>query len=534
MEKLRFDELAISEDLLRAVEQMGFTEATPIQSLSIPALMEGKDIFGQSQTGSGKTVAFAIPAIERVDESIPDTQVLVMCPTRELAMQVSEEFKKLLRFKKKVRVLPVYGGESIVHQIRELNRGVHIVVGTPGRIMDHLDRDTLRLDMVQLVVLDEADEMLDMGFRDDIEAILKETPSTRQTVFFSATMAKPIMELTKKYQRNPETIKIAATELTVPAIEQRYMEVSQKDKTLVLERLIDLYEPKLCLVFCNTKRKVDELVSDVQKDGFFAEAIHGDMRQAARTQVMNKFRQGIIQILVATDVAARGIDVENVEMVINYDVPQDAEYYVHRIGRTGRAGRKGQAFTLLTHRERRDLQDIEKYAKTRIGKAEIPTLSAIEAKKKQNFFKRIKHTIKEGGMDKYLAWIQEAETEGVSAEALAAALLKLEFHKQIAQEDKLKSKEKSNGQTRATPENMVRLFLTVGKKHKVGPKDLMGAIAGETGLEGSLIGHIDIYDKFSFVEIPGEYAERVVKKMKKVQIRGHKFNIDIAVPKDKK
>lgn len=512
---------------------MGFKDASPIQSLAIPALMEGKDIFGQSQTGSGKTAAFAIPAIESINEASNETQALIMCPTRELAMQVSQEFKKLLAFKKKVRVLPVYGGESIVNQIRELNRGVHIVVGTPGRIMDHLDRDTLRLDNVKMVILDEADEMLDMGFREDIEAILQETPEERQTVFFSATVAKPIMDLTKKYQRNPETIKVAATELTVPAIEQRFIEVQQRDKNIVLERLIDLYEPKLCLAFCNTKRKVDELVADLQKDGFFAEAIHGDMRQAARTQTMNKFRQGIIQILVATDVAARGIDVEDVEMVINYDVPMDAEYYVHRIGRTGRAGRKGQAFTLLTNRERRSLQDIERYAKTRIGKAEIPTLAAIEAKKKQNFFKRIKHTIKEGGMDKYLTWIMEAEADGLSAEALAAALLKLEFHKQIGQEDKLKPgpKEKGFTQNRETPQNMVRLFITLGKKDKVGPKDLLGAIAGETGIPGNAIGHIDIYDKFSFVEIPEDLAQQVMKKMKKAQIRGKKFNIDIAVPK---
>ncbi|RYD76785.1 MAG: DEAD/DEAH box helicase [Sphingobacteriales bacterium] len=578
MSNLRFDELGLSEDLQKAIADMGFTEASPIQSLSIPFLLQGRDVIGQAQTGTGKTAAFGIPAIESIDPEIKGVQVLVLCPTRELAMQVSDEFDKLLKYSRKVKTVAIFGGQSISMQIQALRRGVQIVVGTPGRVMDHLDRGTLHLDNVKMVILDEADEMLDMGFREDIEAILQEVPNERQTVFFSATMAKAILDLTKKYQKNPEIVKITKSELTVALIDQKYFEVKEKDKTEVLERLVDLHEPKLCLVFCNTKRKVDELVEALQVQGFFAEALHGDMRQATRTQVMSKFRQGIIQILVATDVAARGIDVDDMEMVINYDVPLDSEYYVHRIGRTGRAGKTGSAFTFVSGREKSRLFDIERYAKTKIEKGTIPSLKDIEAKKKINFVAKIQHTIEEGELDKYATWVDEMVAGGAEIRNIAASLIKMEVHKQIASEDKLLEtihergertersfdrgtdrggsrgferdrgdrggrgehgersserapRERSSGDRNSgkkTEEGMSRLFISVGRNDRIGPKDIVGAIAGETGLPGNQIGNIDIYDKFTFVEVPEDRAQDVIRKLKKSQIRGNKVNVEVA------
>ena len=541
MTNLRFDELGLSESTLQAITDMGFTEATPIQSQSIPFILSGRDVIGQAQTGTGKTAAFGIPAIEHLDSSRKEVQVLVMCPTRELAMQVAEEFNRLLKYDKKVKTAAVFGGASIDKQIDALRRGAQIVVGTPGRIMDHLDRGTLHLEHAGMVILDEADEMLDMGFRDDIEAIFQELPEERQTVFFSATMPKPILELTRKYQKQPEIIKITKSEMTVTAITQKYFDVKERDKNEVLGRLIDLHEPRLCLVFCNTKRKVDELVGYLQAGGYFAEALHGDMRQAMRTQVMHKFKQGIIQILVATDVAARGIDVDDMEMVINYDVPLDAEYYVHRIGRTGRAGRTGVAFSFVVGREKSRLFDIERYAGTKILKEKIPSFQDIEAKKKQHFLEKIASVVKEGELEKYLKWVMELEFEGITGSQAAAALIKLEMH-HLAKEDKLSIEniqedlrpaygdKKSRGGPRGDGV-MARLFINLGKKNNIRPGDFVGAIAGETGLEGRMIGSIDMYDDFTFVEVPEGYAEQVIKGMKKALIKGYKFNIALAEEK---
>lgn len=548
MEKIRFDQLDLSEEVLRAIEDMGFEFASPIQEQAIPFLLQGRDVIGQAQTGTGKTAAFGIPAIDTIDLIEPGVQVLVLCPTRELAMQVADELEKLARYKKKVRVLAIFGGASIEKQIQGLRKGVQIVVGTPGRIMDHLDRGTLHLNHVKQIILDEADEMLDMGFRDDIESILQELPAERQTVFFSATMAKPILDLTKKYQKNPEIVKVTKTELTVSNIDQRYFSIKDKDKTEVLKRLVDLHEPKLCLVFTNTKRGADDLVNDLQDQGFYAEALHGDMRQAQRTQVMNKFRQGAIQVLVATDVAARGIDVDDVEMVINYDVPLDAEYYVHRIGRTGRAGRAGKAFSFVTRREQGRLRDIEHFAKTKIAPDQVPTMKAIEEKKKQKFLSNIKKTIEEGALTKYISWVEELGVEGFSAVDMAAALIKMELHHQIGEEgaadtieresfgsdrgdrDRSESRGGKRG-SRSGGAGMARLFVNVGRRDKVSPKDIVGAIAGETGVAGKLIGEIEIYDKFSFVEVPQEHAEQIMKKMGKSNIKGNRVKMEVAGPK---
>ncbi|NLC04747.1 MAG: DEAD/DEAH box helicase, partial [Tissierellia bacterium] len=344
MEKLRFEEINVSDDIRKGISDIGFEEMSPIQAQAIPVILAGKDIIGQAQTGTGKTAAFGIPILEMIDIKDKSIQALILCPTRELSIQVAEEIGRLGKFKKGLSVLPVYGGQPIDRQLRVLRKGVHIVVGTPGRVIDHIKRKTLKTDKVKMMVLDEADEMFDMGFRDDIALVMNGLHEDRQTIFFSATMAKEIVRFASRYQKDPVMVKVVHKELTVPKVEQGYFELREQMKTEVLSRLIDMYNPQLSLVFCNTKRKVDELVVSLQSRGYTADALHGDLKQSQRDTVMGKFRRGVIDILVATDVAARGLDVDEIDLVFNYDMPQDEEYYVHRIGRTARAGRDGRAF----------------------------------------------------------------------------------------------------------------------------------------------------------------------------------------------
>ena len=361
METLRFDELELSPQILRGIKDMGFEEASPIQAQAIPVVLSGRDVIGQAQTGSGKTAAFGIPMLEKVDPDNKKTQVIILSPTRELAIQVADEIRKLSKYMHGIKILPVYGGQDITKQIRSLKGGAQIIIGTPGRVMDHLRRKTIRCEHVHTVVLDEADEMLNMGFREDIETILSYIPEERQTVLFSATMPKAILDITKKYQKDAVTIKVVKKELTVPSIDQYYYDVKRKDKVDVLTRLLDYYDPKLSIVLCNTKRMVDELASELQGRGYFAEGLHGDMKQSQRDRVMNSFRNGKTEILIATDVAARGIDVDDVEAVINFDLPAENEYYLHRIGRTGRAHKHGVSFSLVTFQESVRMDEILKY-----------------------------------------------------------------------------------------------------------------------------------------------------------------------------
>jgi ATP-dependent RNA helicase DeaD len=366
MEKRRFVEVALSEEIQRAVIDMGFIEMTPIQNAAIEPIIEGKDIIGQAQTGTGKTLAFSIPIIERLQKKGKNVEALILCPTRELAVQVSGEMKKLAKYRKDLHIVPVYGGQPIQRQIDSLRKGARIVIGTPGRILDHLTRGTLRFEAVRMVVLDEADKMLDMGFVDDIKTILWATSEERQTLLFSATIPASIMDLMKKYQKDPRAINVIEGELTVPEVEQGYFEVRQGMKLDVLCKLIDSYSTEASLVFCNTKRKVDEVVKDLQGRGYRAEGLHGDMTQARRDNVMLKFRRRQSRVLVATDVAARGIDVHGIEAVINYDLPRDEQYYIHRIGRTARMGRSGMAFSLVLSWEIEKLREIQTNAKTTI------------------------------------------------------------------------------------------------------------------------------------------------------------------------
>jgi ATP-dependent RNA helicase DeaD len=424
-EKIRFDSLPLSEGIQEAVKEMGFEFASPIQSEAIPYVLEGRDVIGQAQTGTGKTAAFGIPMIEHIVPFEKFVQAIILSPTRELAVQVSEEMKKLSKFTKGVWVTTVYGGDSIDRQIKSLKAGANIVVGTPGRVIDLIERRALKLQQASMIVLDEADEMLDMGFREDIESILQEMPNERQTVLFSATMSKPIMALTSRYLTDPKLVKVVKNEITNVNIEQLYFDVKGRAKMEVTTRLIDFYALKLMLIFCNQKKRVDEVVEELVSRGYAAEGLHGDLRQSQRTQVMNRFRNGHVCILVATDVAARGLDVDNVDAVINYDIPLDEEYYVHRIGRTGRAGKFGKAFTLVVGSERNRLREIMNYTKVKIDKGVIPSFTDVVGIKKGMFIERVAATINEGDLEVFSDSLENLQHAGFSTEQIVAALVKM-------------------------------------------------------------------------------------------------------------
>jgi ATP-dependent RNA helicase DeaD len=527
METTKFEMLDLNPNILRAIEEMGFEEMSPIQAKAIPVILEGKDVVGQAQTGTGKTAAFGIPLLQKVNPKERHLQAVVLCPTRELAIQVAEEIRKLAGFMHGIKILPVYGGQEISKQIRSLKSGVQIIIGTPGRVMDHMRRKTVKFDYVNTVILDEADEMLNMGFREDIETILSQVPEERQTVLFSATMPGPIMDIARTYQKHAQTIRVVKKELTVPKIEQYYYEVTQRNKEDVLSRLLDMYNPKLSLVFCNTKKQVDELTTALQGRGYFAEGLHGDLKQQQRDRVMHSFRNGRTEILVATDVAARGIDVDDVEAVFNYDVPQDDEYYVHRIGRTGRAGREGRAFTLIVGREIYKLKDIMRYCNTKVRVQPIPSLNDVTAVKADKILDKIKDIIQNDDLVKYIDLVEERlNEEDFTALDVAAAFLKMSMGDDLCKAEEEKSME-DFGDTGAEV-GMVRLFVNLGKKQNVKPGDILGAIAGETGMPGKLIGSIDMYDKYTFVEVPREYASDVIQVMKSAKIKGKSINIEPA------
>ena len=530
MEHLRFEDMNISNEICRAVLDMGFEEATPIQSQAIPVILEGKDIIGQSQTGTGKTAAFGIPLLERINPEDRRLQALILCPTRELAIQVSEEFRKLLKYKDNIRVLPIYGGQPIDRQIAALRKGTQVVIGTPGRVMDHMRRRTIKAETVQMMVLDEADEMLDMGFREDIETILVKIPEEHQTLLFSATLSPEILDITKRFQKNPEFIKIVRKELTVPNIEQYYFDVKEKTKLDALCRIMDVYDPKLAMVFCNTKKRVDDLVEMLQGRGYFAEGLHGDLKQAQRDKVMQKFRNGTIEILVATDVAARGIDVDDIDVVFNYDVPQDEEYYVHRIGRTGRAGKAGKAFTFCVGKEIYKLRDIMRYTKTKIQQQKLPTLSDVEEMKTNIYLEKIKGIIEEGHLTKYIHLVDRLMEEDYTSIDIAAALLK--DHLSDVNADDIDALDDINlGGTElygGEGEKMVRLFINAGKKSKIRAKDIVGAIANEAGIPGKTLGEIAIFDEYTFVDVPNEFVRDILHGMKHAKIKGKRVHIEIA------
>ena len=503
---MTFEEMCLDTRIMRAIAEMGFEQPSPIQAQSIPIAVEGKDMIGQARTGTGKTASFGIPMLQRINPKDKNLQAIVLCPTRELAIQSANEIRKLAKFLHGIKVLPIYGGQEISKQIRSLKGGVQIVIGTPGRVMDHLRRHTLKPQTVDIVVLDEADEMLNMGFREDIETILGQLPEERQTMLFSATMPKPILEIAKRYLHEPEIVKVIQKELTVPKIEQYYYEVNPRKKNEVLSRLLDMYDPSLSLVFCNTKRKVDELVADLKGRGYFAEGLHGDMKQSQRDRVMNGFRNGRTDILVATD------------------VPQDDEYYVHRIGRTGRAGREGRAFTLVVGKEIYKLKDIQRYCKTKIRRQPIPSVNDVAAIKVEKLLEQAGELIATDGLGRMMDLLEEyLDGSDYSATEMAAALLAM----QLGETSTQTLPKEEFGDTGAEP-GMVRMFMNIGKKDRVRIGDILGAVAGESGMEGALVGTIDMYDNFSFVEVPQEYAAAVLEAMNHSKIKGRRVNMEPA------
>jgi len=414
----------LDERIARAVKEMGFEKLSPIQSEAIPYLLEGDDVIGQAQTGTGKTAAFGIPILQKVDPELRKLQAIILCPTRELAMQAAEELRKMAKYMQGIKILPIYGGQEIGKQIMGL-KGVQIIVGTPGRVMDHMRRRTIKLDHVNMVVLDEADEMLNMGFREDMETILGQIPNEHQTALFSATMPKPILDITNQFQNNARMIRVAAKELTIPLVSQKYYKIKSQDKDAACVRLLEYYQPRLCLIFCNTKKKVDELSEVLKRAGFQAEGLHGDMSQHQRDVAMNRFRNGSTNILIATDVAARGIDVDNVEAVINYDIPQDNEYYVHRIGRTGRAGRTGRSFTFACGRELHRIREIERVCNTVIEEKKLPGAAKVLKAKADKYLNRAWELHEHEDIELMKTFLQrKMEEEGCDALELAAVMLK--------------------------------------------------------------------------------------------------------------
>ncbi len=423
MTNLSFHDLGLSPEILAAVGTLGFEQPSPIQAAAIPLLMSGADVVGQSQTGSGKTAAFAIPAIERIDASDRSVQVLVLCPTRELATQVADEFHKLMAGKKGIHAVPIYGGASYERQFYELKKGVQVVIGTPGRVIDHIRRGTLDLGGVRLAVLDEADRMLDMGFREDIETILSASPNSRQTVFFSATISKPIRDLINKFSHNPKSVSIEHKHVSAPDIQQWFYETHSREKLDALTRLIDFHGFKLGLIFCNTQRMVDDLADSLEARGFSADRLHGGIAQAQRTRVMNKFKNAEFEFLVATDVAARGIDVEDIEVVVNFDLPYDAEDYVHRIGRTGRAGKRGVAVTFVSGREIYKLQFIERFTRAKIRRGNLPTDLEVGEKRVDALLDKVRGVLDSGAWKTHAPMVERLLEEGVNSTELAAAAL---------------------------------------------------------------------------------------------------------------
>jgi ATP-dependent RNA helicase DeaD len=517
MTKLNFADLGLSPEILKAVADLGFEEASPIQSAAIPVLLEGHDVVGQSQTGSGKTAAFAIPAIELCVASDRSVQVLIMCPTRELATQVADEVHKLSAHKRGMHAVPIYGGASYERQFFELKKGVQIVIGTPGRIMDHMERGTLQLGTVKMVVLDEADRMLDMGFREDIEKILSATPDERQTVFFSATVSKPIRDLIERHSNEPKSVKIEQKQLTVPAIEQWYYEVPQRMKFEALLRLIDFHGYKLGIIFCNTQRMVDELTDDLIAQGFSADRLHGGIAQAQRTRVMNKFKKAEFEFLVATDVAARGIDVDELELVVNYDLPYDSEDYVHRIGRTGRAGRKGMAVTFVSGRDIYKLQHIERYTRTKILRGKIPTAGEVEERRAEAMVQKVREVLDRGNLS--MALTDRLLSEGYNSTDIAAALFELLAGPETAPEKEIEEPRKKAAPTRAehfqdsslnlrpASRGMQWVRVSAGRETRISPRDIIGLLEDSLGLPVRSVGIIDILPGQSFAQVPQQFLD---------------------------
>ncbi|HEX8335396.1 MAG TPA: DEAD/DEAH box helicase, partial [Pyrinomonadaceae bacterium] len=519
-----FEQFGLGEPLLKAIADVGYETPSPIQQKTIPLLLGGRDVVGQAQTGTGKTAAFALPILAGLAPAGKGVQALVLTPTRELAIQVAEAFHTYAKHMGGVRVLPVYGGQPIGQQLRRLQGGVQVVVGTPGRVMDHLRRETLDLAALKFVVLDEADEMLRMGFLEDVEWILEHTPPERQTALFSATMPREVRRVAERHLRDPAGVEIEHKTLTVPTVEQRYVNVSEGQKPDVLTRLLEAEAGagEAALIFARTKVGAAELTEKLQARGYAAEAMHGDMSQAQREAVVRRMRGGQVEIVVATDVAARGLDVERIGLVINYDMPNDVESYVHRIGRTGRAGRAGRAVLFVTPRQQRMKREVEHYTGQRIEPMRAPTEADVAARRVALFKERVLKALESEELDLYLSLVEElAEESGRDMAEIAAAAVRLAGGDRPL-EVTLEPEPEQMGRT---GDGMTRLFIDVGRNGRVGPSDIVGAIANEGGVPGKEIGAIDVHDHFTLVDLPEEYVEEVLRRMKGSRIRNFNANI---------
>lgn len=547
-----FAELGLSDAVLQSLSKMGFEEPTAIQAQTIPLLLSGRDVLGQAQTGTGKTAAFAIPAVEKTDPKQNNVQVLIQCPTRELAIQVTGEIQKLGANIRGLQVVPVYGGQPISHQIKAISRGAQIVVGTPGRTIDHLKRGTLKLNNLNMVIFDEADEMLNMGFREDMEEILTYKKGDVQMLMFSATVPKPIREIMKKFMRNPENITIERTALSTPDIAQFVVEVRDSVRVEAICRFMDVKNFKLGLIFCNTKRQTEAVSSELQARGYSSEILNGDLSQGQRDKVMQKFRNGLLDLLIATDVAARGIDVDDVDVIFNFDIPQDPEHYVHRIGRTGRAGKSGTAITFASGRRMRSIRFIERATHNALETLRMPSVKDVEESRLTQHMSELNETLEKGSLKPFIEQIEAMVNDTYSTVEIAAALLKMRMEEMEKNRPGLDAKvdnyapepswggdsgdrrggggkgkgkgkfASKGGRGRSdsrSDENMVRLRFNVGRKDKVSPGDLVGAIAGESGIPGSVIGHIDIQQSFSHVDVPSEHVPQVVSVMNRSKVK---------------
>lgn len=560
MEKT-FADLGLAPELLQAIQAQGFEQPSPIQAEAIPVALTGRDVVGQSQTGSGKTLAFGLPAIQLVDAADRRTQALVLCPTRELAQQVCAELHKVVSFKDGLRATPVYGGASYDRQIRALQAGSQIVVGTPGRILDFVDRGTLRLDGLKVLVFDEADEMLDMGFAEDIEKLMEALPEKRQTIFFSATFDPRIRRLIDRYTHDAATITIEQKALTVPTIEQRYYEVQGRSKTEVLCRVLDMEDPRLTIVFANTKKAVDDVTDALVGRGYAADRLHGDLNQMMRERVMRNFRSGNIEVLIATDVAARGLDVNDVDLIVNYELPYDTEDYVHRIGRTGRAGRKGTAVSLVAGREIYLMQRIQRFTNAKVERTKVPSQEEVETKLVDQSFELLKATLESGEYSKHEHTIQRLLDAGFQITDVASALLDLwmkegaregeQIHEDRAPVKKDRPQKEfvprerpegapqgagEGGDGRPTrpagprppAEGMKRLFINIGGMDHARPGDIAGIIYNTCQIPAGSIGSIDVLPKCSFVEVPEELAPAVLTSIEGATFRGRDVRMDNA------
>jgi len=532
MSNVSFSDLGLSEAVLKSVQRLGFEQPSPIQAQAIPALLKGGDVVGQSQTGSGKTAAFAIPLIQQFVPGGKSPQSLILCPTRELAAQVANDIHQLAFFQPKLHSVPIYGGASYERQFRELEKGIDILIGTPGRLMDHLERGTLDLSAIRHVVLDEADRMLDMGFRDDIETILSACPEQRQTIFFSATLSREIKELIERFANEPEMIRVKPKEVEAPAIEQWSFEVPPRRKLEALIRLLDFHGFKLGLIFCNTQRMVDELGDTLIAQGFSADRLHGGLSQSQRTRVMNLFKQGGFQFLVATDVAARGIDVDDLEVVVNYDLPYEPEDYVHRIGRTGRAGRRGMAVTLVTGRDLRRLQGIERATHSKVQRGKLPTPQEMEEKRTTLMLEKVRSAVDENNWAAQIPIVETLLEEGIPSIDLAAALLQL-LHGDAAPDinSQPKETEESKG-----PSEKVSLPTPVAGKHWVKvnlgkvdsftPRDFVNLLAEGLGLDPRTVGKVKLAAAESFAQIPESLARALVENSASIEVGEGEVNLE--------